>query len=82
MSKKHRVDPPPKRLRVEEPAWNSSVAGVLGEGMQRNAKHGFVEVVVIGVRPDGAMDVLTTTKDRFRAMGIVRMALDVIAGRG
>ena len=67
------------RVRIEEPPWNSSVAGVLGEATKRNTLHRFADVIVIGVHEDGAMDVLTSSRDRFRLIGVVRAALDLVA---
>lgn len=69
---------PSARVRVEDLPWNASVPGVLGEAMQRNAKQSFVDVVVVGVRPDGSLQVLTTASG-FQLVGVVRAALDLVA---
>lgn len=79
MAKKPKAPRP--RLRVDEIPWNSSPEGVLDRGRELHREHRFVDVVVIGVRPDGGVDVLTFTRDRFRIVGIVRWALDRLAGK-
>ena len=74
------------RVRVAEPAWNTSVEGVLRQALVLHAEHRYTDVVVIGVRRttnEGAtpIDTLTFTNDKFRIAGIVRWALDTLLHR-
>lgn len=88
MSKKgHKPAAEPKpRVRVAEPAWNTSVDGVLRQALKLHTEHRYTDVVVIGVRrttSEGAtpIDTLTFTTDKFRVAGIIRWALDTLLHR-
>lgn len=78
MSKKNQTK---RRFRVADIAWNETPEGVLDMARRLHREHRFTDVVVIGVRKDGSVDTLTYTNDRYRVVGIVRWALDRLAGK-
>lgn len=67
------------RKRVEEPHWSETTSGLLAHAQKLTEQHQHTDLVVIGVRKDGKVDILPYGNDQYRLIGIIRWTLDRIS---
>ena len=82
MSRKNRQQQPVAlrpRKRVADPHWSETASGVLAHAAKLEEQHTHTDLIVVGVRKDGKVDILPYGHDRYRLLGILKWVTDQIS---
>jgi hypothetical protein len=68
-----------QRQRVQDAHWSETAGGVLAHATKLEEQYSHTDLIVVGVRKDGKVDILPYAHDRYRLLGILRWVTDQIS---